>query len=518
MSDNNKENAQPQESMDKDDEKGAKGGNPIGLIVLAILVIAGGIWGFNFYQYSSRHAETDDAYVTGDLINVSPVVSGTLMHLNVEEGQVVKKGDIVARLDDSGPTAAYQQALASWKAAESQVPQAQTNLTYTAGSIDQQIKEAEAALAAQNSKLDQENRKTQMTSLTVKSQLAQAYAQEKVAKSQVLSAKSQLASAKVAVRTAQAGADAVKQSVVAAQANATKAHQDLTRYAALYGEHGSVGAITAQQYDAAVAANQAAAAQLAQAKEQEKQAEESVNQAKAQVLTAQAAVETAESQAQAAFSAVEVAKAGLMQVPVQQSSALSSQHTLSQNNAALDAARVGLEQVKLRQQQISTTVAQAIAAKQAAEQAKVLLDDTIIRAPSNGVVVKKGANVGDALSPGQTIFTMTRDNHVWVNANYKETQLENIRPGESVDVKVDAYPGLVYHGKVQSIIEASGNATALLPADNATGNFTKVVQRIPVRIELIAEQPGNSNHYATQEEINRLRQGMSVIASVETKK
>jgi membrane fusion protein (multidrug efflux system) len=113
---------------------------------------------------------------------------------------------------------------------------------------------------------------------------------------------------------------------------------------------------------------------------------------------------------------------------------------------------------------------------------------------------------------------MTRDNHVWVNANYKETQLENIRPGESVDVKVDAYPGLVYHGKVQSIIEASGNATALLPADNATGNFTKVVQRIPVRIELIAEQPGNSNHYATQEEINRLRQGMSVIASVETKK
>ena len=146
--------------------------------------------------------------------------------------------------------------------------------------------------------------------------------------------------------------------------------------------------------------------------------------------------------------------------------------------------------------------------------AQVTLDDTVIRAPSNGTIVRKGANVGDALSPGQTIATMTKGDYVWIQANFKETQLQYVRVGQPVTCTVDAYPGKTFYGKVQSVNEASGNTTSLLPADNATGNFTKVVQRIPVKIILYApKNPGL--HDANNDDIRNLRQGMSVETDID---
>lgn len=492
------------------------GGKPVAFIIVVILLVIGGLWGIKALHYNSTHASTDDAYVTGDLINVSPIISGTLVQLYVEEGDTVHAGQIVARLDDSGPKAAYQQALAQWHAAESQIPQAETNLAYTAQTTNDQINQAEAALASQNAKVAQETSKTSQIRQTVLSQLAQSQAQAKAAQQQVQTARAQYGSAQAAVRTAQAAAGAVREAVAAAQANATKAHRDVVRYASLYGPNGSVGAVTAQQYDAAVAADQAAQAQLAQAQQQAHQADETVAQARSQADAAQAAIEAAQSQADAAQSGTQVAKANLLQVPVQQGSVASNVQSARQNLAQLSAAQAGTQQIKLRQQMIATLQAQALAAQKVVEQTKVTLDDTVIRAPSDGVVVKKGANVGDALQPGQTMFTMTRGKGVWVTANYKETQVEHMLPGQKVEVDVDAFPGVAFEGKVQSINQASGNATALLPADNATGNFTKVVQRIPVKILLIAAPIDNKDHKATQDDIDRLRQGMSVTAAVET--
>ncbi|HEY3329462.1 MAG TPA: HlyD family secretion protein [Capsulimonadaceae bacterium] len=488
---------------------------PVVLIILIILVALGGMWGAKYFHYNQNHAVTDDAYVAGDLINVSPIISGTLVQLYVEEGDQVKAGQIVARLDDSGPKAAYQQALAQWKAAESQIPQAQTNLTYTTQTTADQIAQAEAALAAQNAKVQQESTKTHQIRQTTLSQLAQSQAQAQAAQQQVQTAKAQYATSLAAVRTAQAAASAVRQAVVAAQANATRAHRDQVRYASLYGPNGTIGAVTSQQYDAAVAADQAAAAQLAQAQEQARQAQEAVSQAQSQADATKAGIEAAQSQADAALSGVHVARAGLLQVPVQQGSVNSNIQSARQNVAQLSAAQAGSQQIKLRQQMIETLQAQALASQRIVEQTKVTLDDTVIRAPSDGVVVKKGANVGDALSPGQTMFTMTRGSGVWVSANFKETQVQHMHPGQRVDVEVDAYPGIVYRGEVKSINEASGNATALLPADNATGNFTKVVQRIPVKIRLIPQEKGNKDHLATEADIERLRQGMSVNAAVD---
>jgi len=485
---------------------------------MTILIVAGAIWGIDVYRYNLNHPATDDAYVTGDLINVSPIISGTLAKLYVDEGDQVKAGQIVARLDDSGPRAAYEQATANWRAAQSQIPQAQTNLSFTTQTTIEQIKQAEAALESQDAKVGQETRRAQMTQKQTSSQLAQAQAQEQAALQQVQTAQAQYGTAVAAVKTAQAAEAAVRQQVAVAQASATKTHRDAIRYASLYGPNGSIGAVTSQQYDAAVAADQTAAAQLAQAQDQVKQADEAIAQAQAAAQAALAAVESTKSQANATHSAVAVARAGLLAFPVQLGAVLSNRKTESQNVAQLGIAQAGSQQIKLHQQMIDTYTAQALAAKQTVAEANVTLNDTVIAAPSDGTVVKKGANVGDALQPGQTIFTMTRGQNVWITANYKETQVQDMEVGQAVDIDVDAFPGIVFRGKVQSINHASGNATALLPADNATGNFTKVVQRIPVKILLVAEPRGNKEHFASQDLIARLRQGMSVTAKVDTRK
>ena len=128
---------------------------------------------------------------------------------------------------------------------------------------------------------------------------------------------------------------------------------------------------------------------------------------------------------------------------------------------------------------------------------------TRIDAPEDGIVSERKVRVGQLVSPGTQVLTLVQS-EVWVQANYKETQVRHMRAGDSAEIKVDAFPGVVFHGKVDQVSPASGSQFALLPPDNATGNFTKIVQRVPVKIVL---QPG-------QTELDRLRAGLSVIATI----
>jgi membrane fusion protein (multidrug efflux system) len=128
---------------------------------------------------------------------------------------------------------------------------------------------------------------------------------------------------------------------------------------------------------------------------------------------------------------------------------------------------------------------------------------TRILAPEDGIVSERKVRVGQLVSPGTQVLTLVQSD-VWVQANYKETQVRHMRAGDGADIKVDAFPGVVFHGKVDQVAPASGSQFALLPPDNATGNFTKIVQRVPVKIVL---QPG-------QAELDRLRPGLSVIATI----
>lgn len=191
----------------------------------------------------------------------------------------------------------------------------------------------------------------------------------------------------------------------------------------------------------------------------------------------------------------------------------------------LDAAQAAFETAQatersLQQQQAAATagtqgaragadVAQSrYAAMQAAlDAARLQLSYSTIIAPADGIVAKKTVNVGQLVQPGQPVLTVVSDTAVWVTANFKETQLRDIHPGAIVELDVDAYPDCPARGVVQSIGAATGSQFALLPADNASGNFTKVVQRIPVRIGV--KTACGADH--------PLRPGMSVTAHVDTK-
>jgi membrane fusion protein, multidrug efflux system len=140
-----------------------------------------------------------------------------------------------------------------------------------------------------------------------------------------------------------------------------------------------------------------------------------------------------------------------------------------------------------------------------ADQAKLNLGYTQILAPEDGVIAKKSVEPGMVVPPGQALFGFVSSRERWVTANFKETQLSNIKPGQKVDVEVDAISGQKFDGVVDSIGSSTGSTFTLLPPDNSTGNFTKVVQRVPVKIVLKG---------LTATDIDHLAAGLSVVVSV----
>jgi membrane fusion protein (multidrug efflux system) len=179
-----------------------------------------------------------------------------------------------------------------------------------------------------------------------------------------------------------------------------------------------------------------------------------------------------------------------------------AQLTAAQNNANAAGAGVSNAQAGVR-------LAQArLAAMQAArDNAQLQLSYTRVTSPVAGIVSRKGIEVGQLVQAGQPMLTIVSDTGVWITANFKETQLSDLKVGQPVELEVDAYGGCVAKGRVESLSAATGAKFALLPPDNATGNFTKVVQRVPVRIQ-VTEGCGKDRP---------LRPGMSVVAHVGVK-
>ncbi|WP_205619715.1 HlyD family secretion protein [Acidocella sp. MX-AZ02] len=177
---------------------------------------------------------------------------------------------------------------------------------------------------------------------------------------------------------------------------------------------------------------------------------------------------------------------------------------LAADNASLQGAQrqVDVLNAQLKRAQAAVTQAQAQLA-----QAQLNLEHTDIRAPFDGVIGNKTVAVGDYLQPGTQIMAVVPLDQVYVTANYKETQITHVHPGQDVTIHVDGFPGLKVRGHVNSINPASGQEFALLPPDNATGNFTKIVQRVPVKILIDL----------TPQEIGKLRPGMSVETDIDTR-
>ena len=183
----------------------------------------------------------------------------------------------------------------------------------------------------------------------------------------------------------------------------------------------------------------------------------------------------------------------------------------AQAQAAAQKARAALQAAQAQQAVIKTQQQQALANLAAAQaQARTAALDlayTQIRAPFDGTVGDRAAHVGDYAKAGGQLISLVPASGLWVDANFKEDQLAHMRPGQHVAIQADISPGTKIDGVVQSLAPASGAVFSLLPAENATGNFTKIVQRVPVRIRLL----GNAGT------LGLLRPGLSVTASVDTK-
>ncbi len=260
-----------------------------------------------------------------------------------------------------------------------------------------------------------------------------------------------------------------------------------------------------------------AMATLALRKAQFDQARASVAQAEAQISQAQAQVEQAKSTYEGDLQNARNARtqADRYQTLFQKAGANAlSQQTLDdaktkadQAEATADAAKVAIANAKagVTAAQASLTAAKAnVEAQQAmVDSAKVDVDHLTVTASIDGQVVQKNVNLGSYVQPGTQIMAIVPE-QLYVTANYKETQLGDIKIGAPVDLSVDAYPGIDFKGTVRSIQNGAGQAFQLLPPQNATGNYVKVVQRVPVRISIDSPSP---DHYA-------LGPGMSVVPSI----
>jgi membrane fusion protein (multidrug efflux system) len=193
-----------------------------------------------------------------------------------------------------------------------------------------------------------------------------------------------------------------------------------------------------------------------------------------------------------------------------QAAVTQSLQKLSQSRfQAAESSKNGPQQVRAQEAKANSAMADVKVAQAKVDQAQLNLSYTHIVAPTTGIINKKNVQVGVNVSIGQDLLTIIPLTNLWVTANFKETQLSRMAAGQSVSLKVDALGGRKFHGKVTQIGGATGSMLSLFPPENATGNYVKVVQRIPVRIDFTNFQQENGDY--------ALRPGMSVTPEVEVK-
>jgi membrane fusion protein (multidrug efflux system) len=375
--------------------------------LVAVAALASGGW----YVLTRGQESTDDAEVEGRVMNVSPRVSGLVLHVHVADNQVVNAGDVLVELDPADYAARADGARADLAAARAS------------------FEGARAALA--------------LTEKTAPASLVQA-------RGGMVSAASSAVSAEAAV--AQMSAD-----IVAAESRKTLAERNLQRARSLLEQH----AVAVAEVDASQTDFDSANAQL--------------EQARARLASAQAALAGSGGGIELAKGRLEAAQTSREQV---------------------DAARAALSLAEARVQQMEAAL----------KLAELNLSYTTVRATRRGVVSRRTVEEGQTVSPERPLFAIVPLDDVWIVANFKEDQLADMSPGEPATVRLDTYGRPELRGRVESIAGGTGARFALLPPDNATGNFVKVVQRLPVLIRL---DPANGIE---------LRPGMSADVTVRTAK
>ncbi len=336
--------------------------------------------------------------------------------------------------------------------------------------LEVKVDQARAAVAAARSRLQMATAGVPMTDQTTRSQVAIATAGAAKAALGIDSAGRVVDERRSRGMARRAAVQAAQADVAARQSDYERAGLDRGRTQELLKR----GLIARQEFDHAESAFKSAAAALEASRQR-------LDFARAEVAQAEAEVASQE---------VAVAQAGRQR---------------EESYAALDHARSRRGEVGIRSAEAASAEAQMAEARAALREAELNLEYTTIKAPVDGRVTRRTVEVGQVVQPGQPLLAVVDVVRLWVVANYKETQLTHVRPGQRATISVDTHPGLTLRARVDSIQSGTGSRFSLLPPENASGNFVKVVQRIPVKLVL---EPGQNGHAL-------LVPGMSVVPVIE---
>jgi membrane fusion protein (multidrug efflux system) len=424
----------------------------LGIAALLVLIV----FAVRYIGYATVHETTDDAAIDADEIQITSKISERVDKILVDTNQRVRKGELLIALDNTDEAARYAQAEAAVLAQAAQARAAQENVTLTRATQNAQNLENSGGI-------DQAKAAIQGASAT-----AQSSAQ-------------QIAVERAAVNASHAQLKAAQDAVPGALENLRKAAADLQRTESLV----TTGDVAASQLDADRASYESARS--------------SYSQSQANVGAALANLQQAE---QKLGSQRYTASSSAYQINVQQAQLMTAQGRLEESSAP--------SRVTSQQAQADAARAQVASLLAQRKTASDNLSYTRIYSPINGYVGQKNVEIGQTVAAGESLMTLIPATHVYVTANFKETQIGRMRVGQEVDINVDAYHGVKFTGHVEDLSPASQNKFSLVPAQNATGNFVKVTQRLPVRILFDSVENGKLADYP-------LRPGMSVETSVKVK-
>lgn len=397
------------------------------IAALVVLVIAAAI-GINYWLYARSHEGTDDAFIDAHVTPISPKVSGYVAKVHVSANQLVKKGDLLVEIDPRDYQAKLDQAKAALSAGEARLKEAQTGVELTRANSRASVQQASGTV--------------QQARAGVEAQRAQAAAE-----------RSRVSQAGAAVSAAQANLQQARAQVAVARAELDRAQADVARYQELYRKD----EVSKQRLDQAIATARTAEAQMEAARQR-------VAVAESQVAESQAAQRNAAENARKAEAQIGGA-----------------QGQVKEAQGRLAAANTAPQQVAASEAQAQTANASLDQLRAAVDQAELELSYTKLYSPDDGRVTNKAVEEGALIQSGQPLMAVV-PGEVWVTANFKENQIGRMRPGQPVEISVDAYPDKTFKGHVDSIQAGTGARFSLLPPENATGNYVKVVQRVPVKI------------------------------------
>lgn len=467
---------------------------PLLIIIPVVLVIALGV--FIFWWLGRGKVSTDDAQVAGHLVPISPRVAGYVKSIHVDDNQHVAPGQVLIQLDRRDLEAKLLTNEADLATQRAQAAAAKGQVSVVERTAPASEQQAGAAVGTAQAGVVVAQKQVN----AAQAQARSAQSAVEAARGAVASAQSDVQGAESAIQSASASVQAAQADVTSAQAEANRAASEATRYRNLVAS----GAASREQLETIEATNTRAHAALSAAKQRVISSNAVHQQAISRKAGARAALMQARARLASAIDAAAQAKVG---VGVAQTAVTQAKSQLRQVEAAQSGAQTAPQQISIGEAQRRAALARAKQAAANVGNAQLQLSYTTIKAPVAGIVSQKSVQLGQYVQPGQMLMSLVPLHNVWVVANFKETQIERMRVGQKAAVDVDTYPDREFEGVVQSFGAATGAQFSLLPPENATGNFVKVVQRIPVKIVFTKPLPKGVV----------LRPGQNVTATVYTK-